>query len=300
MEIAGMEIAEMPKVSPGRTIAVLLADTANPFWRSKVEAYRRQAPDWGFEVVFREGDDPRDPKAQAETLLTLYREGCEAVILNPLTSDNLVPALRDAPVPVLDVGPKCDPTLVRDIARYHPVWVANFEEQGALAAEAVLSQSPSPREGWAILIAGFPGARQSEGRCRGALSVFRRAFPEARILTVHADFDRKRARSALRELSGRLDIHAVFCANDLMALGALEAFEERGVTPPPIGGVDAIPEALEALRQGRLAGTVGIDPEAVVRGVYQTLSEVLAGRILCGLRPEPFVRPVLYREYRED
>ena len=290
-----MEMAERGPSQPGTTIAVLLGDTANPFWQSKVEAYRRQAPDWGFEVVFREGEDPRDPEAQAEALRALYREGFGAVILNPLRSDNLVPELRSAPVPVLDVGPKCDPALVRDLAGYYPLWVADFEEQGALAAEAVLSQSPSPREGWAILVAGFPGARQSEGRCRGALRTLRRFFPAERILTVHADFDRSRARAALRELSTRLDVRAVSCANDLMALGALEAFEERGVTPPPIGGVDAIPEALEALRQGRLAGTVGIDPEAVVRGVYEAVSEVLAGRSPCGLSKGPLVRSVLYR-----
>ena len=84
----------------------------------------------------------------------------------------------------------------------------------------------------------------------------------------------------------------MFCANDLMALGALEAFEERGVKPPPIGGVDAIPEAREAVRQGRLAGTVGIAADEVVRGVYEAVSEVLKGRVP---RAEPLVRSVPYR-----
>ena len=242
--------------------------------------------------MFREGRDPRDPERQAEALRAMYGEGCDALILNPLTPDNLVLALGDAPAPILDVGPKCDPVLVRDIARYHPIRVADFEEQGVLAAEAVLSGLSSPGEGWAILIAGFCGARQSDGRCRGALRTLRRVFPAERILTVHADFDRGSARSALRALAGRLDVRAVFCANDLMALGALEAFEERGVKPPPIGGVDAIPEAREAVREGRLAGTVGIAADEVVRGVYEAVSEVLKGRVP---RAEPLVRSVPYR-----
>ena len=125
--------------------------------------------------------------------------------------------------------------------------------------------------------AGFCGARQSDGRCHGALRTFRRVFPAERILTVHADFDRGSARSALRALADRLDVRAVFCANDLMALGALEAFEERGMKPPPIGGVDAIPEAREAVLQGRLAGTAGIAADAVVRGVYDR-RRLYAGR----------------------
>lgn len=276
----------------GRKIGILLGDSANPFWRSKIEEYRRQAPACGFEVLFREGRDPRDPGMQAEALVGLYGEGCGALIVNPLTSDNLVPALQEAPVPVLDVGPKCDPGRVRGIPLYHPVPVVDFEAQGALAAEAVLAKRPLSGEGWAVLVAGFGGARQSEGRCRGALAVFRRAFPAERILTVHADFDGERARSALKGLSDRLDVRAVFCANDVMALGALEAFEERGAEPPPIGGVDAIPEALEAVGQGRLAGTVGIDPGVVVRGVFTAVSDVLDGRVP---RAEALVRPVPHR-----
>lgn len=292
MEVRKIEVSGSCSDRTGRKVGILLADSTNPFWRSKVEEYLRQATDWGFEIVFREGRDPCDPDQQAEVLRAMYGEGYDALIANPLTSDNLVPAIRDAPVPILDVGPKCDPALVRDVARYHPVWVTDFEEQGVLAAEAVLSKLSSSGEGWAILIAGFCGARQSDGRCRGALRTFRRVFPAERILTVHADFDRGCARSALRALAGRLDVRAVFCANDLMALGALEAFEERGVEPPPIAGIDAIPEALEAVRQGRLAGTAGIAADAVVRGVYEAVFDVLKGRVP---RAAPLVRSVLYR-----
>ena len=84
----------------------------------------------------------------------------------------------------------------------------------------------------------------------------------------------------------------MFCANDLMALGALEAFEERGMKPPPIGGVDAIPEAREAVREGRLAGTVGITADKVIQNVYEAISEVLKGRVP---RAAPLVRSVPYR-----
>ena len=147
MEIRRMEVSGSSATRAVGKVGILLADSANPFWRSKVEEYLRQAPDWGFEIVFREGRDPRDPERQAEALRAMYGEGCDALVLNPLTSDNLVPALGDAPAPILDVGPKCDPVLVRDIARYHPIRVSDFEEQGVLAAEAVLSGLSSPGEG---------------------------------------------------------------------------------------------------------------------------------------------------------
>ncbi|RYD88459.1 MAG: sugar ABC transporter substrate-binding protein, partial [Sphingobacteriales bacterium] len=49
---------------------------------------------------------------------------------------------------------------------------------------------------------------------------------------------------------------AIICANDDMALGALEACTARGFTDVKIYGFDALPEALASVRDGGLAGTV--------------------------------------------
>ncbi|TGV34176.1 sugar ABC transporter substrate-binding protein, partial [bacterium M00.F.Ca.ET.168.01.1.1] len=49
---------------------------------------------------------------------------------------------------------------------------------------------------------------------------------------------------------------AIICANDDMALGALEACAARNFSDVKIYGFDALPEALVAVRDGKLAGTV--------------------------------------------
>ncbi|MER9553011.1 substrate-binding domain-containing protein, partial [Mesorhizobium sp. M0322] len=49
---------------------------------------------------------------------------------------------------------------------------------------------------------------------------------------------------------------AIVCANDDMALGAMEACAARNFTDVKIYGFDALPEALVAVRDGKLAGTV--------------------------------------------
>ena len=78
MEIRRMEVSGSSAARAVGKVGILLADSANPFWRNKVEEYLRQAPDWGFEIVFREGRDPRDPERQAEALRAMYGEGCDA------------------------------------------------------------------------------------------------------------------------------------------------------------------------------------------------------------------------------
>jgi inositol transport system substrate-binding protein len=48
----------------------------------------------------------------------------------------------------------------------------------------------------------------------------------------------------------------IVCANDDMALGAMEAVKARNLSGIAIYGFDALPEALKAVQDGRLAATI--------------------------------------------
>ncbi len=75
-----------------------------------------------------------------------------------------------------------------------------------------------------------------------------------------ANFDKDQAKPLVEEaLASHPDIEVVFCNNDAMALGALEAIEEAGRTVGTdifLVGVDALKEALDCVLEGRLTGTV--------------------------------------------
>ncbi len=75
-----------------------------------------------------------------------------------------------------------------------------------------------------------------------------------------ANFDKDQAKPLVAEaLASHPEIEVVFCNNDAMALGALEAIEEAGRTVGTdiyLVGVDALQEALDCILQGRLTGTV--------------------------------------------
>ncbi|HEX8536538.1 MAG TPA: substrate-binding domain-containing protein, partial [Cystobacter sp.] len=56
------------------------------------------------------------------------------------------------------------------------------------------------------------------------------------------------------------ELQAVWAANDDLAMGALQALEEAGRRPGEdvlVGGIDWTPEALEAVRAGRLVTSLG-------------------------------------------
>ena len=78
---------------------------------------------------------------------------------------------------------------------------------------------------------------------------------------VAADWNQELARRRCRVLHRRHpSASVVWSASDPMALGAMQALQEIGLTPGKdiiIGGVDATPEAMEAIEQGTLFATVG-------------------------------------------
>ena len=266
-----------------RRIGILLCDTDNPFWQAKIEQYRNLADSFGFDVEFRAARNANDTEEQRSELLRIAEENYDAVIINPLTADNLLSVLSELPFPAFDVGPKCDPKKTTGLRNYFPVFVADFEEQGFLAGEALTSALEPTDEAWALIIGGFFDARHSSLRCRGAFKAFRKVFTQEHIITIYANFNRYDARKAVKALVPKLDIRAVFCANDLMALGASDVLAESASgSSVPVGGVDAIPEALDALKDGRLFCTVSLSHEEVVSGVYRAVTNWFDGILPSG------------------
>src|SRR5262245_345376 len=109
------------------------------------------------------------------------------------------------------------------------------------------------------IMEGTTGSVTSKARLAG----FREAagrFPDIRILTVGAaNYQHDDARWLMEEwLGAYARIDGVLCANDVMALGAIEAMH-AAARMIPVVGVNALPEAIEALREGTLLATADFD-----------------------------------------
>ena len=114
-------------------------------------------------------------------------------------------------------------------------------------------------KGDVLLLEGVPGAVTSRERVRGFLDAVKE-WPGIRIAgTRIGDFLEDRARAVTTEfLGGGIRIDGVLSANDVMSLGAIAALETAGMKLPVIG-VNALPEAITAIKAGRLLATVDFD-----------------------------------------
>jgi LacI family transcriptional regulator len=84
------------------------------------------------------------------------------------------------------------------------------------------------------MIAGPPGMSPSDNRLKGYSDALRaRQIPFDPKLVAIGDFTRAGGAAAMRELLSRtIRARAVFCANDLMAIGAMDAARDAGLRIP--------------------------------------------------------------------
>lgn len=105
--------------------------------------------------------------------------------------------------------------------------------------------------------------------------------------TYVCNWDKNLAREAMRVamvMHGH-EIELVISNNDAMALGAIEALGELGFNLPggkskfiPVVGVDAVPQAIEAIGQGIMSATVRQDGSAMGGAIASLIMNIVQGR----------------------
>jgi ABC-type sugar transport system, periplasmic component len=105
------------------------------------------------------------------------------------------------------------------------------------------------------------------------------AAPGIELLAIlTADWARDKAMAITEDWLGKYpQIDAILCENDDMAMGALQAVESSGRTGVVIIGVDAIPDALDAVAAGRMTASVLQDAFNQAKTVVDVAYKVAKG-----------------------
>jgi ribose transport system substrate-binding protein len=111
-----------------------------------------------------------------------------------------------------------------------------------------------------VLLEGMPGSATNVDRMRGFATALE-ACPGIRVVaTLQGEYQQVAGRAAmdafLAGATGAFD--AVLAANDAMALGAIESLQSHGLRPL-VTGVNALPDAIAAIRVGTLLATADFD-----------------------------------------
>jgi D-allose transport system substrate-binding protein len=110
-----------------------------------------------------------------------------------------------------------------------------------------------------LILEGVVGSPPSTDRVHGFKTELARVLPKAKIVSsTSAEWDRLRALSITTDnLIKTPGLKAVFAANDVMALGAVEAIRAAGKTNQVVVvGVDGVPDARKAILAGKMTASI--------------------------------------------
>ncbi|EPY6469757.1 substrate-binding domain-containing protein [Clostridium sporogenes] len=274
-------LAPLPKPIKQYKLAALEITLANPFWVTVKEGYEDAAKEYKVSCDIMAAPKEDDVNSQLETFKTLIGKDYDGISISSITPFNLIPGVAEAnkkKIPVVAVGTSIDDKKGKEAnAKVQAFITSNFEDQGKVGGEFIVNKINS---GKVAIIEGMAGAAQSEARKNGAKKAFE-ANKNIRIVSVQAgNWDRKKAYDiATNLIQANPDLKGIFCANDMMALGVVDALKAANKKDQvAVVGVDFIDEAKKSIENKELDATVAMSPYLFGKGGLILALKVLEGQ----------------------
>lgn len=241
-----------PAVEKSKKYALFMSHMTNAFTIELSDAVKAKAAELGVEVTVNDGG--KDAAKQISQIETTVNQGIDGIIIEPVSVDAIVPAVKAAKaagIPVVIVNQQIsDPS-----AASAYVGVAN-KDGGAM--EMTKAAADLAGKGNIAILLGPMGSDAQIGRSAGYKTVVD-ANPGIQVVFEStANWTTDEALKLVENwLQAGKDIKAIVAQNDGMALGALKAVEDAKLQASiKVYGLDATPDALAAVKEGRLAATV--------------------------------------------
>jgi inositol transport system substrate-binding protein len=244
-----------------------------PFFVHMLKAMQDEGAALGIKTVESDGQNSA-PKQTADVEAAVV-QGVNGIVISPIDVNAMAPALQtaiDNGVPVVTIDRRVSG--VNGItAHVGADNVKGGEAQGAW----VMANYPDGAT--LINLQGQPGASPAIDRNQGLHNVLDAHADKYQFVAEQtANFARDQGLTVTESLLAGMTTppDVIVAANDDMALGAIEAVKARGIADQvKVIGFDALPEALAAVRDGSLAGTVEQFPGGQSRKAMQIMVELL-------------------------
>jgi len=249
-------------------VAVILQSNQSSFWKEVANGAKSVV----YPQLTLTTDGPEletDFVKQASMIDAAVAKKVDAIVIAPHNATAVAMALqraRAAKIPVVMIDSYLD------IGESLPFVASDNDKIGELAANSILQSGKITR---AIIIRGVWGDESQDARSAAAMRILKDAGVEV-VAYENADSEREKAKQLTERLLARYNgVQAIFATNDYMALGAADA--EREAHYPNsifIVGVDAIPEALQAIRIGNIDATVSQNAYDIGRSGVELAVEI--------------------------
>ena len=261
-----------------------IATLNNAFFVGLKSGVERGAKAQGFVLVQTNANG--DAQQQVNDAMNLLSQGVQALVLNPIDSKAIIPAVEKAnqmnvPVYMLDRGSdggKVTSFVASDnvaLGRTGADWIA-----------AQLKQRYGSEKGNVVDLIGLVGTTAATDREKGFSDEIAK-YPDIKVVArQEGGFDQEKSLNAMTNILQKYpQIDAVFGANDDNTVGAEKAIDNAGRYHPPgdpahilVIGADGTAQALSAIRAGKQDATISQNPIGMAAKAMTFVSDHAANK----------------------
>jgi ribose transport system substrate-binding protein len=269
--------------SGGKPVVALVVKTLNnPFFIDMQRGAEEAAKAAGVDLIVQAAEREIDVERQMQIVENLIQRKVSALVIAPSGSREIVPVIlkaNKASIPVLIVDTRADVASLQAAGGTIATFIGsdNFEG-GKVAGVFVVERLKSG--GRIAILEGIPGHETGDARLRGFREALKASADMQVVASQPANWERDQGYNVTQNiLQAHPDVNAIFAANDMMALGAVEAIAAAGKTGRlTVVGFDAIDEARTAIKEGRMTATIAQNPAAMGRIAVETAAKILGGQ----------------------
>ncbi len=264
------------KAPVGKKIALAAASLNTAFSVSLRDAAEQAAQQAGVQLLVADGAN--DAATQADQISNFIAQRADVILVDPIGSDAVAQTLQNAnsskvPIILLD-GASSGGTPASVIA--------SSDTAAGREAARLVNQAVPPGSKLALL-SDTTGAAGTQDRATGFSEALHDPLVNTKGMTLvgeaAAEDDRGQASTVTHTmLATTPDLAGIFCDNDELAIGAVQAIKASGMSGAvAVVSVNGSPEAISAIRSGDLYGTVAQQPDVIAQVGVATAVEVLNG-----------------------
>ncbi|MFB7994139.1 substrate-binding domain-containing protein [Streptomyces sp. NPDC056002] len=279
--IGGISLWNKGSSGTSAKLGLSVSTLNNPFFVQMKAGAQAEARKEGIKLTVT--DAQNDASQQANQLQNFTSEGMSAVIVNPVDSDAVGPAVRgankaDIPVVAADRGVNKAKTATL---------VASDNVAGGRQAAKTLADKLGG-SGKIVILQGTAGTSASRERGQGFAEGIK-AYPGIKVVAKQpADFDRTKGLDVMTNmLQANAGVDGVFAENDEMALGAIKALGSKAGKSVAVVGFDGTPDGLKAVEAGTLYASVAQQPKELGRIAVQNAVRAAKDKKVAGMVKVP-------------
>jgi inositol transport system substrate-binding protein len=254
-------------------IGVTYQNLQNEFIINIQDKLRAKAKEMGVELIEADGQGKAENQiAQVENFIS---QKVDAIILNPFDKDGDAPAVDKAVaanIPIIVVNAQ-----VSNLDKATAFVGSDDVEAGRIEMQYMADQIGG--KGNIVIIHGANGHSAEVGRTKGNKEVLAK-YPDIKVLAEQTgNWDRAQSLTLMENwLQKYPDLNGVVGQNDEEALGAYKAIEAAGKQKDiKVIGIDAIPDALKAVEEGKFIATVFQDAGGQGAGAVEIAVKAVKG-----------------------